>query len=77
MTDDAYDYLCGRLLQELPTIDHPHAHLIQLDGLQAGTGFYIPEDAYPLMVQLGVQPYLHAISTGKLFVELEPHLLPL
>ena len=41
LTDDEFDTLCKRLLDEWDSIEHMHKHLITKEDLQAGTGYAI------------------------------------
>lgn len=47
ISDGLYDSLCKLMLDNWDSIEHPHKHLINRDALVAGSGFDIPEDAYP------------------------------
>lgn len=51
MADSHYDAMCVRLDAEWDAIQHPHKGLIDRDGLGATTGYAIPKDSYPLIVQ--------------------------
>ena len=41
LTDDEFDTLCKRLLDEWDSIEHMHKHLITKEDLKAGTGYAI------------------------------------
>ena len=50
MSDEEFDSLCRRLIDEYDGIEHPHKSLVSLESLRAGTGFNLSEKDYPLMV---------------------------
>ncbi len=75
MTDDAYDRLCERLHERYPFITHQHKHIIDRDALTAGTGYYLAQDEYPLMVTYGIDGYIKLCRSGEISKLLEPHLL--
>ncbi len=80
MTDPAYDLLCVRLLERWDFIDdsvYPHKRLINHHTLNAGSGFDIPLEKYPKIIQTGASEYLRRIGSGELHRDIEPHLLPL
>lgn len=45
LPDEEYDRLCKRLLLEFDSIEHPNKHIVDREGLSAGTGYAIAE--YP------------------------------
>ena len=54
MSDADYDKLCEALFilwNEPEVRTHQHRHLVKRDALAAGTGYYIPENRYPLRVR--------------------------
>jgi len=51
ITDSEFDQLCQRLIKEWDEIDHNHKGLIDIEALKAGSGFYLTEDDYPLIVK--------------------------
>jgi len=51
ITDSQFDALCKRLLTEFDTITHKHKKLLTKEGLRSGSGFYIPEEDYPMVVK--------------------------
>ncbi len=50
LTDAYYDELCRDLAARWDGIEHQHKHLVDRAALDAGTGFYLTEDRYPLRV---------------------------
>ena len=57
MTDDAFDRLCGRLLESYDTVRHPHKRLVDTGSLEAGTCLLGMQE-YPLIVQNSAEMYL-------------------
>lgn len=53
-TDDQFDQLAHRLLDQWDSVDHMHKHLITRADLEAGTGYAI---TYPNMVKNGAQAW--------------------
>ena len=52
--DYEFDMFCKEMLErwdEVQACNHPHKHLVSRDSLEAGTGFCIRMDEYPLIVQ--------------------------
>ena len=51
ITDSDYDTLSKNLLNDWDSIEHPHKHLIDKSALTAGTGYYLLDADYPLIVK--------------------------
>lgn len=51
ISDALFDEICERLKLALPGLTHPHKDLIDLEALDAGTGFHLAEHDYPDMVR--------------------------
>ena len=49
LSDTDYDTLCLRLTQEWDDIEHVHKNLLDLDSLQAGTGYDVK---YTQMIEM-------------------------
>ena len=63
MTDDAFDYLCKRLLERYDHFEHQHKKFITKDMLEAGTAYNLKDTDYPLIVQHATLSYIpHAIN---------------
>jgi len=65
MTDDEYDAICKELLDNFDDIEHPHLHLLDKEVLQAGSGFHLRYDQYPLIVKSTAYSYLEHHRMGK------------
>lgn len=77
LTDDAFDLLCKRLQTAYDSIlDDPHAHLVDRDELEAGTGYYIPEASYPNRVRHTAEEYYYRCVSGEMAKRLESFLEP-
>lgn len=50
LTDSLFDEMCVSLLKRFPDIKHQHKALINVEALEAGTGFNISEKTYPRIV---------------------------
>lgn len=48
ISDQLFEHITSRLMDEWETLSHSHKHLITMDDLVAGTGFAL---TYPEMVQ--------------------------
>lgn len=70
MTDDAFDYLCKRLLENYDSVDHCHKGLVDTGSLEAGTCLLGPLD-YPLRVQIGAERYLRDCESGTLMAQVQ------
>jgi NAD-dependent DNA ligase len=57
LSDRSYDILCVRLLSEWDEVEHPHKSLIDKEALSSGTGFYLKEEDYPLIVKTSSKHY--------------------
>ena len=55
LTDEEYDYLCKRLLDEWDSVEHMHKYLIDKGALKAGTGYQIKD--YPARVIGGAKSW--------------------
>lgn len=64
-SDAVFDKLCVSLLKERAQLTHPHAHLITNEDLDAGTGFSISEDKYPLIVKHAAMQWYYATQKGR------------
>ena len=58
VSDQTYDELCKRLLDEWDWVEHRHKHLIDRQALAAGTGFYLKERDYPLITRSAAERML-------------------
>ena len=66
MTDEAFDYMCERLLQEYDSIEHQHKKYIDKEALKAGTAYHMKETDYPLIVQHSADLYAQSCLSGEL-----------
>jgi hypothetical protein len=66
MTDDAFDYVCEKLLQEYDNFEHQHKKYIDKEALKAGTAYHMKETDYPSIVQHSADLYVQACLSGKL-----------
>lgn len=41
VSDGLYDHICKRLLAEWDLVEHWHKHLVDREGLSAGTGYHL------------------------------------
>jgi hypothetical protein len=69
LTDDAFDYLCKRLLDVFDQVEHQHKHLITKADLEAGTCL-LREDQFPLIVRTRPDRFMHRVNDGSLIKEL-------
>lgn len=76
MDDEVFDRICVRLRANWKGIKHPHKAIIDYAALDAGTGFYLARDDYPLQVQGAAKSYYNRCRSGEILDDLEPHLLP-
>lgn len=65
-TDQAYDYLCKRLLEVFDTFEHRHKHLTDKEALAAGTGYHIALSDYPPQVYHGWPNYVTRLNNGSM-----------
>jgi len=72
MTDDAFDYLCKRLLENYDEVHHMHKHLADKESLIAGTCL-LASFEYPLRVQIGASAYLRACEEGTVMPAIRQH----
>jgi hypothetical protein len=74
LTDAYYDELCRDLDTRWCEIEHQHKHLIDRAALDAGTGFYLTEDQYPLRV-IGAAEYILSAGPPRMPGEAHPALV--
>lgn len=65
ISDALFDEICERLKLAIPELTHPHKDLIDLEALDAGTGFHLAEDDYPQMVKFSALNVLRKLQTGQ------------
>ncbi len=58
LSDRSYDILCARLLSEWDEVEHPHKSIVDKEALSSGTGFYLKEENYPLIVKTASRHYV-------------------
>lgn len=51
LSDEAFDKLCKKTLDNYSGLVHNHKHLVTEDSLRAGTLFNLKHNDYPLIVQ--------------------------
>lgn len=76
MTDQAFDRLCVRLLEQYDSIEHTHKHLISKDDLAAGSCF-LPYEKFPSRVLNTAYDYYNHCISGRMVALLEEHLCPI
>lgn len=76
LTDEAFDYLCVRLLGMFDSIEHQHKKFIFKGDLEAGTCL-LAEDKFPKLVQLSAIEYANKSRTSELYEMLDAALPPL
>lgn len=47
LSDTYYDQLSHFILDNWDTLEHRHKHLLDKNGLEAGTAYYLKKDDYP------------------------------
>ena len=65
MTDDAFDYLCKRIVDNKERITHEHKAMAFEAGVEAGTCL-LSSVEYPARVQVGFDRYLRDAKSGEL-----------
>ncbi len=75
ISDAVFDRLCVRLLEGLDAIEHQHKHLIDKEALQAGTGFHISFNEFPLRIQGAAMSLLDTETHLYLHQKMEEFLL--
>ena len=58
MSDEAYDYLCKRMLDKWDEIEHEHKRFVSREDLKAGTGYAIKD--YPDRVVIASDMWMRA-----------------
>ena len=52
LSDEVFDKLSKYLLDNYDKLEHTNKNLVTKEGLQAGSGYYLREQDYPLRVRL-------------------------
>lgn len=65
MTDDAFDYLCKKIVDNKRSIEHEHKALAFEAGVESGTCLLSSVD-FPARVQVGFERYLRDAKSGEL-----------
>lgn len=63
ISDQLFDLITKRLINELPSLTHPHKDLITMDDLIAGTGYAL---VYPSIVKGAVLSMREGLQKGTL-----------
>nr|WP_316651493.1 hypothetical protein [uncultured Gellertiella sp.] len=63
ISDQLFDHITKRLINELPALTHPHKDLITMDDLIAGTGYAL---TYPSIVMGAVRDMRGGLQKGTL-----------
>lgn len=66
MSDESFDYICKKLLDNYDNLEHSHKKYIDKEALKAGTAFHMRVDDYPSMVQFGAESYVQRCVNGDL-----------
>jgi hypothetical protein len=62
LTDDVFDAICKRLLEEYDTIDHQHKKFIDKESLKAGTGYSLK---FPTIVEHSALAWWNSMNPIK------------
>ena len=65
MSDIAFDKLCKWMFDNHDSLEHEHKHLVTKDMLQAGSGFNLKADDYPLRVQHSAPVLIKMMYAGQ------------
>lgn len=68
ISDDVFNTICKLLLANFNTLNHPHAHLLDIDSLKANTGYTI---RYPEITKRAALLWLKSKDTTRLISVLE------
>ena len=65
MEDHEFDMMCRKLHARWDTIEHPHKHLLDKEGLKAGTAYHLNELDYPQIIRLTGDMVIHYHNQGR------------
>lgn len=65
LSDEVYDKMCLYLLENYDKLEHPHKHLVTKEMLQAGTGYNLKEEDYPLIVRITAEGFIREVNSGR------------
>lgn len=68
ISDGLYDDICFLLLNatdQMLTLGHPHAGLVDMDALEAGTAYHLRKKDYPKMVAGAVSMFRSNLCQGE------------
>lgn len=69
-SDECFDKLSKYLLDNYDKLEHHHKHLVTKDGLAAGSGYYLKENDYPLIVRISTEKLIEDLNIWRIR---EPH----
>lgn len=55
LSDTTYDKMSKYILDNYESLEHSHKHLVDKEALKAGTGYYLKENDYPLIVRVSTE----------------------
>lgn len=65
MTDEAFDKMCKWMFDNYDALEHEHKALVTKEMLNAGSGFNIKRDDYPLRVELSSAMLIKQMYLGQ------------
>lgn len=65
LSDECFDKMCKWMLDKYETLEHNHKHLVTKDGLKAGSGYYLKENDYPLIVRVSTEQMISDINLWR------------
>lgn len=65
MTDAAFDKMCKWMRDNYESLEHEHKSLVTKDMLNAGSGFSIKKEDYPLRIKLSAPVLIKQMYVGQ------------
>lgn len=64
MSDQAFDKMSKWMLDNYDSLEHNHKHLITKEMLEAGSGYNLNENDYPLIVKVTAEIFIKNLYEG-------------
>jgi len=65
LSDEVFDKMSKYILEKYDEIEHHHKHLVTEDGLKAGSGYYLKENDYPLIVRVSTEKLMEDLNMWR------------
>ena len=65
LSDECFDKMCKWMLKHYDELEHQHKHLVTKEGLETGSGYYLKDSDYPLIVKVSTEQMISDINLWR------------